>query len=376
MNPSTTFLRALKGTCALNCLAALHLAGPLPVTQRTVMDLTGFDDAAVSKGLATLRVLGLATCTGDSHRTAWQLAPTAHHLPLLLDPILPSPDYLDSEGPIKEEEKELSTDETNSTLNSSFVLEAPNPEKLESGAAGLAANDDLTPSPEPDGSPHKTLNAARPWGEGSANARRRAERALRAQFYAAFEAASIYLQFRRPLADTLLAAEDGPLWLRQTLGWLCYAERRLPHVQRGAVVYISLRDRLPCDPAYMPPPELPFEAALAWAMRGGEIEPEPDELDDDEDETTEQTPGVSGASPERELWQALIARLSRELSPAVIDSQLRPARLLALGPERALIGVPSTQSRDWLRTRLAAVLARALAELTGRALAVEIVVDT
>ena len=64
MNTPALLLHALKGTCALNCLAALHLAGPLPVTQRVIMDLTGFDDRAVSKGLNTLLVLDLATCTG------------------------------------------------------------------------------------------------------------------------------------------------------------------------------------------------------------------------------------------------------------------------------------------------------------------------
>ena len=387
MNPSALLLLALKGTCALNCLAALHLAGPLPVTQRAIMDLTGFDDDAVRKGLNTLRVLGLATCTGHQHRTAWQLAPSAHRLPLPLAPLLSIPEKPESDG-IKEEE-ELSTDETNNSLNSSSVLEAPNPEKLESGAAG---NDDQTQPPAPGSRAHKSLNAARLRAEAVGPARRRVKGELRAQFYAAFEAASIYLQFRRPLADALLAAEDGPAWLWQTLGWLCYAERRLPHVQRGAVVYISLRDRLPCDPAYLPPHALPFEAALAWALRGGEDEPEPTESDDaaadaaadDVSAIDGQLPpsfkgrgagGVRSPSAEDDLWQALIARLSRELSPAVIDSQLRPARLLSLGAERALIGVPTAQSRDWLRTRLAAVLARALAELTGRALSVEIVVD-
>ena len=106
MNASALLLLALKGTCALNCLAALHLAGPLPVTQRTIMDLTGFDDAAVSKGLNTLRVLGLVTCTGDKHRTAWQLSPAAQRLHLPLHPFLPIPDNLHSEVFKEEEEKE------------------------------------------------------------------------------------------------------------------------------------------------------------------------------------------------------------------------------------------------------------------------------
>src|SRR5256885_10341052 len=103
MKPSAAFLLALKGTCALNCLAALHLAGPLPVTQRTIMTLTGFDDAAVSKGLNTLRVLGLATCTGDRHHSAWRLARAAQRLLQELDPILQIPENVESERLLKEE---------------------------------------------------------------------------------------------------------------------------------------------------------------------------------------------------------------------------------------------------------------------------------
>src|SRR5215468_3613765 len=92
MNTPALLLRALKGTCALNCLAALHLAGPLPVTQRVVMDLTGYDDGAVRKGLSTLLTLGLVVCSGDRRRTAWQLAPTAAALPLPIGQLLASPE--------------------------------------------------------------------------------------------------------------------------------------------------------------------------------------------------------------------------------------------------------------------------------------------
>src|SRR5438874_165924 len=126
MNPSALLLLALKGTCALNCLAALHLAGPLPVTQRTVMDLTGFDDAAVSKGLATLRVLGLVTCTGDTKRTGWQLSPAARNLPLPLDPLLVSPDNVDS-GALKEEEEKEKERVIVDVLESLAIPGASNP---------------------------------------------------------------------------------------------------------------------------------------------------------------------------------------------------------------------------------------------------------
>jgi hypothetical protein len=82
MNSAILVMHALKETCALHCLVALHLAGPHPVTQRTVMTITGFDDGAVHRGLHKLLALGLVTCTGQRHHTAWRLAPAAAQLPL------------------------------------------------------------------------------------------------------------------------------------------------------------------------------------------------------------------------------------------------------------------------------------------------------
>ena len=76
-----------------------------------------------------------------------------------------------------------------------------------------------------------------------------------------------------------------------------------------------------------------------------------------------------------QVWRAVVAQLALELPRTVIDAQLRPARLVGLGPERCTIVVPTPQSRDWMALRLKPVLARALRELTGRALTVEIEAD-
>lgn len=349
------------------------------------MDLTGFDDNAVRKGLNTLLVLGLATCTGDKRRTAWQLVPAAQRLPLPLEPLLRSLENGES-APMLDSAAVKSVEITLPT-NSTRPLPTP------SQKAPRSANNNqhrTLESPAPSHSRGSRPRPPRPAPPlNCAGAGQRAlgpvtergvndERVLRLQFYAAFEAANIYLQFRRPLADNLLAA-GGPAWLRQTFGWICYAQRRLPHVQRGAVVYISLRDRLPCDPAYLPPPDLPFDAALAWAVRGGEDEPadEPDGdvIDASDTADADQTLRVSD-SPEDDLWRAVIERLARELPGAVIDARLRPARLISLDGDRCLIAAPTPQSRDWLAARLSSVLARAVRELTGRELAIEVVVDT
>jgi hypothetical protein len=330
MDISALLLHALKGTCALNCLAALHLAGPRPVTQRTVMDLTGFDDGAVRKGLHTLLVLGLVTCSGDQRHTGWQLAPASPGLPAALWPLLAMPQKADSEA-LKEEVEEVQEQPEQINLTSSSDS-AANPQKADSSVS---------------------------------------EKWLRPRFYAAFETAEIYIQFRRPLVDSLVA-DDGAAWLRQTLGWICYAQRRLPHVKRGAVVYISLRDRLPCDPAYLPPAGLPFEAALAWAARGGEAEPEPDQAGDEAEMPAEPGPGES---PEAALWNRTRERLSRELPASLMAAHLGGLRLAALDEQRCVLATRSAQSRDWLARRLTAVVARALTEESGQRLTVEFVCE-
>ena len=338
MHTPTLLLHALKGTCALNCLAALHLAGPRPVTQRAVMDLTGFEDRAVRKGLHTLLALGLVTCTGERHHTAWQLAPAAEALSAPLASLLPNPQNAEARV-LKEEEREKERKkELFNLADSAFE-----------GAAGESAK-----------------NADSGGGRRTAQ-----ERALRQQFYAAFEAGEIYLQFRRGLADSLLT-DDGAAWLRQTLGWICYAQRRLPHMKRGAVVYISLRDRLPCDPAYLPPPELAFEAALAWAARGGEAEPEP--AGDGEPAAAARTP-PRPETPTEALWHTVLERLSLELPPSVVAGHLCALRPVRLDERRCVLAAPTAQSRDWLTRRLGSVVARALGEATGRNITVEFVSD-
>ena len=350
MHIPTLLLHALKGTCALNCLAALHLAGPRPVTQRAVMDLTGFEDRAVRKGLHTLLALGLVTCTGERHHTAWQLAPAAEALSAPLANLLPNPQNAEARV-LKEEEREKEREkELFNLADSSFE-----------GVQGESAK-----------------NADSGSGRQTAQAR-----ALRQQFYAAFEAGEIYLQFRRGLADSLLT-DDGAAWLRQTLGWICYAQRRLPHIKRGAVVYISLRDRLPCDPAYLPPPGLAFEAALAWAARGGEAEPEPADAEEAAVAAgagAGETAGAAEAAPaepdtpEWALWHKVLERLSLELPPSVVAAHLCALRPARLDERRCVLAAPTRQSRDWLTRRLAGVVARALGEETGKNITVEFVSD-
>src|SRR5436309_10172987 len=48
------------------------------------------------------------------------------------------------------------------------------------------------------------------------------------------------------------------------------------------------------------------------------------------------------------LWARLLEALSGQLAPAVLDSWLRPCRLLAVEVDHLRIGAPNPLARDWL----------------------------
>jgi hypothetical protein len=203
---------------------------------------------------------------------------------------------------------------------------------------------------------------------------------LRQQFLTAFYRAGIYVWCRRRLADQLLA-EDGPRWLRVTLGWICYAVREAGYGPKGGLIYAHLRDGLLCDPEYLPPPEMAFEAALEWALRGGLDEPEPWPAsdgpagNDTDDDAASGPPGAQldgageaggqAAAPEHALWQAALAQLKAQLPPNA-RRQLRGTRLLPSEDGAWTVWVPAAHSRDWLANRLTAATERVLRGLAGR----------
>lgn len=82
----------------------------------------------------------------------------------------------------------------------------------------------------------------------------------------ALRAAHVYPNVCQRLAEELIA-EDGPGWLRQTLGWIATLRGEKAQT-RGATICEALkaRARVP-DESLLPPAGLPFRAALAWAQR-------------------------------------------------------------------------------------------------------------
>ncbi len=520
MNTTVMVMHALKETCALHCLVALHLAGPGPVTQQTVMALTGFEDSAVHRGLHKLRALGLATCTGQRHHTGWQLAPAAAELKLGLPPPLPPqavpparpplpapPDSAPAEpvptapaasapGPSAaapaQRESETPTPQRaiparRESIASAVSTPIParqestspaaqqNPIRRESIASAVStpiparqestspaaqqnpirresiASAASTPIParqestspaarHPIPARRESISAAstpNPVQRESAPERESGESLIlkdqklhQSQLHQIFHHAKIWPGGRAQLARAL-AQEGGPHWVGQALGWLCYAVQCLPAMNTGAVLFSALRDRLEIAPEFLPPPDLPFAAALAWAARGGEealgYANEPGEAGDsgeghkgykgyegrgDAGETGDAREGHKGseghegnegrgdsgdsrdpgdanvaagraAGPAEGAasgpaagvgpWAAVLARLRAESPGGQVHPWVAGAKLAAAGPGAWRLVVKDRQARDWINNRLRERLANLLGEVLGEGVGLEVV---
>jgi chromosomal replication initiator protein len=75
------------------------------------------------------------------------------------------------------------------------------------------------------------------------------------------------------------------------------------------------------------------------------------------------------------LWARLLDSASHKLAPAIIESWLRPCRLLAVEGDHLRVGAPNRFSRDWLTQNHLDVLHHAAAEVLGGRPRVSIVID-
>ena len=75
------------------------------------------------------------------------------------------------------------------------------------------------------------------------------------------------------------------------------------------------------------------------------------------------------------LWTRLLDCAAHKLAPAVVDSWVRPCRLLAVEGDHLRIGAPNRFSRDWLTQHHLDALRQAAAEAVGGSPRVSIVVD-
>jgi hypothetical protein len=408
MNTAIVVLHALKDTCGLHCLVALHLAGPRPVTQQTLMSLTGFDDAAVHRGLHKLLALGLVTCAGRKHLTAWELTPAAATLPLRLAPPAPPAPPAAPEPPAP------SRGFPNRESDAPRVVVVEKEQRDTHILSTLPARSQATTTGRrPATAPSRQPARASPPPPAS---RPPPTDPHIAQLQQVFSHANVWPGGRAELAQALAAA-DGPRWVRQSLAWLCYAVRECAHMQVGAVVYPALRDRVDPAPEHLPPEELDFAAALQWALRGGreageyanELEGEPAEAAEPDEQAAprdaarptadaepqpERRPAPDASQPPARLapeppapaaraspdplLAELLADLQAESAPgtrAHVDFWLRGARLEPTGPAAWRLTVRAPLVRDWvnnrLRQRLAGMLARRLRQPVNLAVEVD-----
>jgi len=88
---------------------------------------------------------------------------------------------------------------------------------------------------------------------------------------------------------------------------------------------------------------------------------------------------VGHPSPDREalaLWQSALSELELQMTKATFNTWLRPARLLAWGPDtndgsdngstRVVLGVPNGYVKDWLENRLLTPIQRTLCGIAGQ----------
>jgi hypothetical protein len=80
----------------------------------------------------------------------------------------------------------------------------------------------------------------------------------------------------------------------------------------------------------------------------------------------------------RQVWAAVLAEVARQgqISPADLETWLRPAALIGREGDTLLIGEPNAVARERLATRLLTPLLAAITATVGLPLAVEVVVES
>jgi hypothetical protein len=182
----------------------------------------------------------------------------------------------------------------------------------------------------------------------------------------ALSACGVYFQIRPRLAYELVA-QDGRVWLRHVLGWLAYAREAGADTESrlGATIYPVLRERQMVPDRYLPPPQLSFAQALAWAQSRGVPAPDPGPPPPAEQLPAPEPDPPRPESSEDQLWSAVLARLRPQVTTEVFTGRLMQARLARSPTGGWLVLAPSVYAADWLRLRLHITLTRELSAVLG-----------
>ena len=360
----------MKDTYALHCFVALAIAGPLPVTQKQVGELTGIrDDEAISVSLRKLETLGLAVCTGSRHKTGWALtanAPQSLPLPLNLLSEAPAP------TPVKPE----------SDLSGLALPPAPTPVKPESDLPGkqISMGTPVKPGSEiPESESFNKLNNDSRIHHAE---KQKQDPELERQLYQALDAANVYHQLRQTMVAHFLADDDPRRWLRSLLGWICFAirdgasSRNKKSIGQRVYPMLTLRDghrpeHSPDD--CLPPENLPFGEALAWALAGGPAASDPEAAPELEFEAEPALP-MRILTPAEQIWTSSIQRFRVELGEPFFRNWLSDAIPVSYEVDVLTVGVRNQQARDYLSRVAVEKLQRALFKMTSRNITVKLTI--
>lgn len=193
----------------------------------------------------------------------------------------------------------------------------------------------------------------------------------------------VFPNVARPLAARLAA--DGAGFLSDLLGHLAYHYAAKISQQIGVYISDAAKHRDPAPDGYLPPADLPFDDAIAWAKNGGRTEAQvaaQREADLAARAAESEPVGVSVGvplvgtpepstppkteDPRATLWRAVQTRLKAEMSPGAYNTHVRDARLARADWPVFVVAVPLEPSADWLRVQLAKSIKRHLAAVVER----------
>ena len=374
-------LSDLKGA-QLSIVVALwmaHTRGQSSLSNKELAFETGYHDSqTVAEALRRLSQRGLVVCLGHpAHRNEWALTAACRQMFLPAGPAAiesqENPNSLPASEPLALPARGETPENPDSLARARLDSER---DSRESGKSQLSP---------PESESVKLINDSGDSESGAgalfgpawlARVQQFQASCLEQKYLQALRAGKVYRQLCAPLAKQLAA--EGPAYLSHLLGFVAYAHSPdCDQAKPGAVVYPAARARAQCEAQYLPPPNLDFELALAWALRGAREE-EPTPVESLEPEASSEA-GSGGLPHEptaaERAWTAALAQLGRELSREIYTTWLLGVTVVSADEATFRLGVCHAYARAWLETRLKPTIKRALGGVVGHAIEVEFVLQ-
>lgn len=367
MHPLAVFLQTCNKDVRLSCFWALICLGPLPVRQGKIAKFLNLDRRTVNEGLLGLQTLMLVICRGGAHQTDWQLSPAGLKLAACFGQVvaeLPDPEAGEQAAlPMyKKRTSEPMYKNSTSGVIESTMYKKRTLEPVESESDNNINSDSITSAPEKN-SDAETMR----------------------RFGVVLKQGGVFPNVATGLLDELI---ERPDYLPHLLGHLAIVKSGKAKDElgyRSGAVYLRdcIQAHSPAD--LLPPADLDFEQALAWAINGGVTQAELIQraaaeaereaaLEEAERERNEQkrAEAARAATPPTELekiWLPALAQLQMEMPRSTFDTWVRETQLLSVdnsnNPAVYTIGAPNAYAKDWLENRLTSSVRRTLSNVLG-----------